>query len=246
MLQHATPIVQTRDVHHSFRQGQKALSGLELSVPEGSIFGLVGPNGSGKTTALCLLTGLYRSQQGSIQIMGRDLKNDRLSVLLHMGVLIESPSLYAHLSARDNLRIYHALYGVGLGRVEQVLELTGLAETGRKKVKHFSLGMKQRLAVALAILPDPKLLILDEPTNGLDPAGIADLRQLLVQLNRENNMTILLSSHILTEIEKICTHIAVLRKGELLYQGSLPEFRSLSGEQVSLEQQFLQLTNINA
>lgn len=243
MQPYSQPIVQTRGIHHRFPQGQKALEGFELNVPEGSLFGLVGPNGSGKTTALCLLTGLYRTQQGSITIMGRDLQHDRLSILLHMGVLIESPSLYGHLSARDNLRIYHALYGVGLQRVEEVLELTGLSDTGRKKVKHFSLGMKQRLAVALALLPDPKLLVLDEPTNGLDPAGIADLRNLLVQLNRKCGMTILISSHILTEIEKICTHIAVLRKGQLLYQGSLPEFRSLSGEEISLEQQFLQLTN---
>lgn len=236
-MQETSPILQTQGLQYSFGGGRRQLSGLDLQIPEGAIYGFLGPNGAGKTTTLCLLTGLYRLQEGSVQIFGYPLQHHRLQIALRTGVLIESPSLYGHLSAKDNLMLYRQIYGVSLERVNELLALTGLAETGTKKVRYFSLGMKQRLAIALALLPEPRLLILDEPTNGLDPEGMQQLRELLQLLNRKYGITILLSSHLLSEVEKLCTHIGILVAGQLRYQGSLQDFRNVvrSGAMLYLE-----------
>ena len=236
-MQVTSTILQTQGLQYSFGGGKAQLSGLDLQIPEGAIYGFLGPNGAGKTTTLCLLTGLYRLQEGSVQIFGYPLRQHRLQIALRTGVLIESPSLYGHLSAKDNLLVYRQIYGVSPERINELLVLTGLAHTGSKKVRYFSLGMKQRLAIALALLPDPRLLILDEPTNGLDPEGMQQLRELLQLLNRKYGITILLSSHLLSEVEKLCTHIGILVSGQLRYQGSLQEFRSVvrSGNMIYLE-----------
>lgn len=236
-MQETSTILQTKGLQYSFGGGRQQLSGLDLQIPEGAIYGFLGPNGAGKTTTLCLLTGLYRLQKGSVQIFGYPLQQHRLQIALRTGVLIESPSLYGHLSAKDNLMVYRQIYGVSPDRVSELLALTGLANTGTKKVRYFSLGMKQRLAIALALLPEPQLLILDEPTNGLDPEGMQQLRELLQLLNRKYGITILLSSHLLSEVEKLCTHIGILVSGKLRYQGSLHDFRTVarSGNMIYLE-----------
>ena len=196
---------------------------IDLDVQKGTIYGFLGPNGSGKTTTLSLLLGLLNNQKGDIEIFGQPLHTNRMAIFKKTGSLIETPSLYGHLTARENLEVYRPIYGVSKERVHEVLQIVGLEDTGKKTAKKFSLGMKQRLAIALALLPNPELLILDEPSNGLDPGGIIELRQLIKKLNKEYGMTIVISSHLLSEVEKMVTHVGIIYKGKMLFQGSLPE-----------------------
>ncbi|OLY93246.1 ABC-2 type transport system ATP-binding protein [Cnuella takakiae] len=230
-------IVQTQQLTHRFSGGQPVLQDVNLEVPEGSIYGFLGPNGAGKTTTLRLILGLLATQQGSVSILGRDLKEQRVAVLRQVGSLIEQPSLYAHLTAKENLEVYRGVYGVDKIRVTEVLHLVGLAATGSKKAKQFSLGMKQRLSIALALLHQPKLLILDEPTNGLDPNGIIETRELVQRLNREAGVTIIVSSHILAEVEKMATHMGIIHGGRLLFQGTLPQLQALKQKQAFVQLQ---------
>ena len=219
-------------LEYSYSRKERILQNINLHVEKGSIYGFLGPNGSGKTTTLCLLLGLLKNQKGKIEIFDKEIDKDRIGILKKVGTLVENPSLYGHLTAIENLEVYKAIYGVSKDRILEVLESTGLSNTGNKKAKQFSLGMKQRLAIALALLPAPALLILDEPTNGLDPAGIIELRELLVKLNKEHGITILISSHILAEIERIVSHIGIIYKGRLLFQGKLDELHEVHQNQL--------------
>ena len=228
------PIIQTSGLSYRHSRHVPTLSNINLCVPRGSIYGFLGPNGSGKTTTLSLLLGLLPNQQGEIEIFGQHLQANREAVLGKIGALIETPSLYGHLTARENLEVYRSTYGATKARVEEVLRIVGLADTGKKLAKQFSLGMKQRLSIALALLPSPELLILDEPSNGLDPAGIIELRALVKQLNQEHGMTIVISSHLLGEIEKMVSHVGILYKGQLLFQGPLAELRQLQQQGAKL------------
>lgn len=216
-------VIKTTGLSYRYSKEVKTLSRINLQVERGSIYGFLGPNGSGKTTTLSLLLGLLNNQEGRIEIFGQELTANRVDILKRIGSLIESPSLYGHLTAKENLEIYRALYGASKERVAEVLKIVGLKDTGKKSTKKFSLGMKQRLAIALALLPNPELLILDEPSNGLDPSGIIELRQLIRTLNKEHGMTILISSHLLSEVEKMVSRVGIIYKGEMLFQGSLPE-----------------------
>ena len=218
-----TYIIQTKGLSYRYSKDIKTLSGIDLRVEKGSIYGFLGPNGSGKTTTLSLLLGLLKNQEGSIEIFGKELKSGRIGILKKIGSLIESPSLYGHLTAKENLEVYRTVYGVSKQRIDEVLKIVGLTATGKKTVRKFSLGMKQRLSIALALMPQPELLVLDEPSNGLDPAGIIELRELVKTLNREYGMTILISSHLLAEVEKMVSHVGIIYKGEMLFQGSLAE-----------------------
>jgi ABC-type multidrug transport system ATPase subunit len=219
-------VIKTNALSYHYSAQEKTLSGINLQVEQGSIYGFLGPNGSGKTTTLSLILGLLDSPDGSIEIFGQHLHSNRIGVLKKIGSLIESPSLYGHLNAKENLHVYREVYGVSKARVDEVLQIVGLGETGKKMVKKFSLGMKQRLSIALALLPDPELLILDEPSNGLDPAGIIELRELIKRLNRDHGMTILISSHLLGEVEKMVTHVGIILKGKMLFQGTLSDLHS--------------------
>ena len=219
-------IIKTSNLSYQYAKGIKTLSDISLQVERGSIYGFLGPNGSGKTTTLSLLLGLLKNQQGEIEIFGQHLQSDRINILKKIGALVETPSLYGHLTARENLEVYRKDYGVSGDRIDEVLHTVGLTDTGKKLVKRFSLGMKQRLAIALALLPNPELLILDEPSNGLDPAGIIELRELVKTLNKKYGMTIVISSHLLSEVEKMVSHVGIIYKGELLFQGTLPELHS--------------------
>jgi ABC-2 type transport system ATP-binding protein len=212
--------VETRKLTHQFAT-ETVLRHLDLQVPAGAIYGFLGPNGAGKTTTLRLVLGLLRLQSGSIEVLGRPLQGNRLEVLRDVGSSIESPSLYAHLTARENLEVWRRVFGCPSRRIDDVLSLVGLASTGRKRADQFSLGMKQRLSIAVALLHEPPLLILDEPTNGLDPHGILEVRDLLTTLNRERGLAVLVSSHILAEIEKLVTHVGIINRGELVFQGTL-------------------------
>lgn len=218
--------IETIDLTHKFRAGETALNQVNLQVPEGSIYGFLGPNGAGKTTTLKLILGLLKKQRGKIRVFGKPFEKNRLETLRHTGAMIESPSIYGQLTAIENLKILQKVYQCPKERIQEVLELVGLAQTGNKKANQFSLGMKQRLSIAIALLHSPSLLILDEPTNGLDPNGIIEIRELLQNLNRNHGITILVSSHLLSEIEKLVTHVGIINQGKILYQGTLAELMS--------------------
>lgn len=226
-------ILETSDLSHRFAS-HDVLRGVSMQVPEGSIYGFLGPNGAGKTTTLRLILGLLKTQQGEIRIFGKRFDRERIAILRNVGSMIESPSLYDHLTAAENLRLMQLIHRCSQSRIREVLELVGLADTGKKRVKQFSLGMRQRLSIAGALLHRPSLIILDEPTNGLDPSGIIDIRNLLIELNRQQGCTILVSSHLLTEIERVATHVGILGKGRLLFQGTIDELRRHRQEVLSV------------
>jgi ABC-type multidrug transport system ATPase subunit len=223
---HNSAIIKTTGLCYHYSKSVQTLFDINLEVEKGSIYGFLGPNGSGKTTTLSLLLGLLNNQKGDIEIFGQHLEANRTEILKKVGSLIETPSLYNHLTARENLEVYRRIYGAPKTRVDEVLDIVNLGETGKKTVKKFSLGMKQRLSIALALLPSPELLILDEPSNGLDPAGIIELRKLIKKLNKAFGMTILISSHLLTEVEKMVSHVGIIYKGKMLFQGSLQELHT--------------------
>lgn len=222
----ANPCIETINLTHKFSNGEAALNRVNLQVIEESIFGFLGPNGAGKTTTLKLILGLLKKQYGAISVFGKPFEKNRVETLRRIGSMIESPSIYGHLTAIENLKILQKVYQCPKERIQEVLELVGLARTDGKRASQFSLGMKQRLSIAIALLHSPSLLILDEPTNGLDPNGILEIRELLQNLNRNHGITILVSSHLLPEIEKLVTHIGIINQGKILFQGTLAELMS--------------------
>lgn len=212
------------NLSHKFSKNTPILNNISLSIPKGSIYGFLGPNGAGKTTTLKILLGLIKKQSGEISLLDKNIEDNRLEILQSIGSLIEMPSIYAHLSAYENLLVWQKIYDCDISRINKVLEIVGLNKTDKKKAGSFSLGMKQRLGIAIALLHNPKLLILDEPTNGLDPNGIIEIRELLINLNKQEGVTILISSHLLSEIEKLVTHIGIINNGNVLFEGSLDKF----------------------
>lgn len=227
-------ILETDGLVHSFSNDEVVLHGISLGVEESSIYGFLGPNGAGKTTTLRLVLGLLAKQEGSISLFGKDLETHRVESLRRIGSLIESPSIYAHLTAEENLRVLQKVYRCPRSRIGEVLELVGLAHTGKKRAGQFSLGMKQRLSIAIALLNSPSLLILDEPTNGLDPNGMIEIRELLRRLNRKHGITILISSHLLAEIDRLVSHIGIINKGQMMFQGTLDELKAKQQQSVSV------------
>ena len=222
--------LETANLVHKFSEKEIVLNDINLQVIEGSIYGFLGPNGAGKTTTLRLILGLLKKQQGEISIFGKIFEKNRVGILKNIGSLIESPSIYGHLTASENLALLQKIYQCPKSRIQEVLNLVGLPNTGGKKARQFSLGMKQRLSIAIALLHNPSLLILDEPTNGLDPNGMIEVRELLTKLNQENGITIVISSHLLAEIEKLVTHIGVINKGKMVFQGILDELKNKQKE----------------
>ena len=217
-------ILETQDLSHSFGS-DLVVDRVSMRVEQGSIYGFLGPNGAGKTTTLRLILGLLKKQKGQIVIFGKDFAAHRIDTLRKVGSMIESPSIYSHLTAGENLLLLQKIYQCPRSRITEILELVGLAHTGKKKAGQFSLGMKQRLAIANALLPEPRLLVLDEPTNGLDPNGIIEIRELLLDLNRKLSISILISSHLLSEIERLVTHIGIINKGRMMFQGTLEDLK---------------------
>ncbi len=222
--------IETNNLTYKYSEDAIVVNNINLQVPEGCIYGFLGKNGAGKTTTLRLLLGLLKRQKGSIKIFNRSFDENRIEILKQTGSLIESPSFYAHLSAKDNLKILQKIYQCPTQRIEEVLQVVGLAKGENKKVSQFSLGMKQCLSIGIALLHNPKLLILDEPTNGLDPNGIIDIRELLKKINTDLGTTIIVSSHLLSEIERLVTHIGIINKGSLLFQGTYAELKSMQNE----------------
>lgn len=198
-------------------KGKYALKDLSMQVEEGSVYGFVGENGAGKTTALRIITGLTFQSGGCIELLGEDEPSKINMVRKHLGCIIENPSVYLSMTAKQNLEIQRLQRRLDDKKKEwELLELVNLQDTGKKKVKDFSLGMKQRLGLAIALLGDPRFIILDEPTNGLDPTGIIELRELIKKINTERNITFLISSHILNELDQLATHYGFIHEGRMV------------------------------
>ncbi len=215
--------------------GRAAVRDLSLDVPAGSLYGLLGPNGAGKSTIIGCMLGQVYPDAGRVHVDGHDVAADRRRALARVGAIFEAPAFYDYLSGRRNLRLFSSLTGPATPqRVAEVVRLTGLTARIDDRVGSYSHGMRQRLALAQALLPDPRVLILDEPSDGLDPEGIREMRDLVLTLNREWGLTILLSSHLLGEVEQVCTHVAILREGRLCYAGPWRE-RAASNRWLRLE-----------
>ncbi|MBU7594695.1 ATP-binding cassette domain-containing protein [Metabacillus halosaccharovorans] len=205
-------------------QKNMALDKVSVKIEKGSIYGFIGQNGAGKSTLIRVITGLAYPSSGTYELFGENNERDIIEARKRIGTIIEGPALYPQMTAKENLEAYRFLKGIpGKECIEKTLKLVGLQNTGKKKAKNFSLGMKQRLGLGIALLGDPEFLILDEPINGLDPMGVVEIRELLKKLNREYGITILISSHILSELHLLATHYGIIHKGELLEQLSAKE-----------------------
>ena len=234
-----TNIIET----HGLTKGagsQLRVNHIDLRVPEGCVYGFLGPNGAGKTTTLKLLLGLLKPTEGTITLLGKKMTSqNRLALLKHTGSLIESPSFYGHLTGLENLQIIAKPKKVPADEITAVLNTVRLYEQKDKKVKQYSLGMKQRLGIAMALLGNPRLLILDEPTNGLDPAGIQEIREFIKNLPILRQMTVIVSSHLLSEMEQMADRVGIINHGSLVFQGTMAALEAQGG---NLEDAFLKLT----
>ena len=230
------------ETNHLSKQSGKTyrVHDLSMAVPKKCVYGFLGPNGAGKSTTLKMILGLVHPSQGSIKLFGKVMNSaNRLSILRQTGSLIENPGGYGHLTGLENMQIIQKLKGVSEAEIAPALKTVRLYDQRDKKLSNYSLGMKQRLGIAMAILGNPKLLILDEPTNGLDPAGIQEMRQLICSLPKERNMTVILSSHLLSEIEQMADQVGIIHHGRMLYQGTLADLET-QGD--NLEDVFLEMT----
>lgn len=205
----------------------RVVDGVELKVPEGAVYGFLGPNGAGKSTTMKMILGLVRPSAGEVDILSERMSRaNRLEILSQLGSLIESPSCYKHLTARENLDIIRRLKGLPAEAVDEALETVGLTTTGKKPAGQFSLGMKQRMGIALAIMGNPRLVLLDEPTNGLDPEGIHVMRAFIRTLPERCGTTVLVSSHLLSEVEQMADHLGIISQGKMVWQGSLASLKA--------------------
>ena len=227
-------IIETRKLSYRFGANQ-VLDQVSLQVEAGSIYGFIGPNGAGKTTSIKILLNLLQTEDKKVFLFGKEFRNNRIDILSRVGSLVEQPAIYYHLSGRENLINRARLLQISEVRVDEILKLVGLSEHADKKAGQYSLGMKQRLGIGLALLPDPELLILDEPTNGLDPNGIIEIRNLLRKLVYEMGKTVFISSHLLSEVEKMVSHIGIINHGKLVFQGSLEELHKISKKQIHIQ-----------
>lgn len=222
----SNPIISVQGLSYAYTRKASVLNNLNLSVPQASIYGFLGANGAGKSTTIRTILGLLRPQAGQVQLFGKNISKERISILGNIGSLIEAPSIYKHLSGYDNLKVLCQYLNLPNSRIEEVLAMVNLQQHSRKASKKYSTGMKQRLGLAMALLSDPDLLILDEPTNGLDPKGIIEIRHIIKQLN-EAGKTIFLSSHLLSEIEKLATQVGIIRDGTMIFQGTIQALEQL-------------------
>lgn len=220
-------VLKTENLTKKYRKFT-ALDGLTMSVPKGSIYGFVGRNGSGKTTLIRVICGLQEPNKGSYSLYGIDRKSGSITKSRRrMGAVVETPAIYTELSARDNLKQQYRVLGLpSFDGIDELLQLVGLSETGKKKAGNFSLGMRQRLGIAVALCGNPDFLVLDEPINGLDPQGIVEIRELILKLNRERQITVLISSHILDELARLATHYGFIDHGRIVREMSAEELEA--------------------
>ncbi len=219
-----------------------AVDQLDLCVPQGSVYGFLGPNGAGKTTTIRMLLGLIRPSAGKVMLFGSSLGEERVSLLGRIGALVEAPSLYPHLTGRENLELVRRMTGGQPIEVERALSIVRLQADANRIAGQYSMGMRQRLGLALALLSDPDLLILDEPTNGLDPAGIHEIRELIRQLPEQEGVTVFLSSHLLSEVEQVATDIGIIDRGRMIFQGTPDQLRARYQDHVILDTDRLEET----
>lgn len=217
-------VIETQNLCKSYGRN-KVLQSVNMHVPKGAIYGVVGRNGAGKTTFIRIITGLQHATEGEYLIYGASNSSEQIGKMRkRVGAVVENPAVYMDLTAEDNIKVQNSILGVPTNEgVKELLELVGLADTGKKKAKNFSLGMKQRLGLAIALTGNPDFIILDEPINGLDPQGIIEIRELILKLNRERGITFLISSHILDELSKLATHYGFIEKGSLVKELSADE-----------------------
>jgi ABC-2 type transport system ATP-binding protein len=212
-----------------------AVRGLDLHVPTQSVYGFLGPNGAGKTTTIRMILGLQRPDRGELLVFGQSLEEERLDLLRRMGSLVDTPSLYPHLTGRENLEVHRRLLGLPLAAIDEALQTVDLLSVARRLVQTYSHGMRQRLGIACALLGNPELLVLDEPTNGLDPNGIHEIRTLIRNLPKERGITVFLSSHLLSEVDQVATHFAILSQGELQFQGTKQDLMRRSNPSLRID-----------
>lgn len=230
----AIMVIETKNLTRRFGK-HVSVKNIDLQVPKGEIYGFLGPNGAGKTTTIRMLLGLIRPTSGEIRIFDESLDGHEMSILQKIGSLVEAPSYYAHLSGFQNLKIITTMLGLSERRIGEVLDIVRLSKDARRPVKGYSLGMRQRLGIAMALIGSPELLILDEPTNGLDPAGIQEIRELITRLPHDYGVTVLVSSHMLSEVEQMATHVGIIHQGELIFQDSLHALTARSMPQLRIE-----------
>lgn len=211
---------------HKYFGSVRAVDGISLTVNKGDVYGFLGPNGSGKTTTIRCMLGLITPKQGEVEVCGHNINTDLAAALAKVGVVVETPTLYQYLSGRKNLQLFADLKGVGRQQVDELLELVGLAARAGQKVSKYSLGMKQRLGLAQALLGNPELVVLDEPTNGLDPKGTREIRELIKSLSQQRQVTFFISSHLLHEVEQVCNRVGILRRGKMVSEGYVAELLS--------------------
>lgn len=216
-------ILMTNDLTKRYKK-HMSVDGLNLRIKRGQIYGFLGPNGAGKTTTIRMLLGLIKPTKGNIEVFGQSLKKNRIQILQRIGSLVESPTYYGNLTGRENLEAVRRLRDLPEKRVNEVLEIVRLTKVANRLTKEYSLGMKQRLGIAAAMLSNPDLLILDEPTNGLDPSGIQEIRELIKELP-EAGMSVLVSSHLLSEIDQMATQVGIINNGKMIFQDSIERLR---------------------
>jgi ABC-2 type transport system ATP-binding protein len=227
-------MIKTTDLTRKFK-GSTVVDQINLTIKKGEIYGFLGPNGAGKTTTIRMLLGLMKPTSGKIELFGEDVKHDHLKALKKIGSLVESPSYYGHLTARENLEALRKILQVHKSRIDEVLSIVRLTKDADRAVKGYSLGMKQRLGIAAAILGRPELLILDEPTNGLDPSGIHEIRDLIKSMPEQYGITILISSHLLSEIDQMATQVGIISKGQMIFQDSIETLRNKARAQIMIK-----------
>lgn len=226
-------VVETKNLTR--RYGKKlSVNNINLKVEKGSIYGFLGPNGAGKTTTIRMLLGLIRPTSGQIHIFNQEFSKHRMQILKRVGSLVESPSYYGHLSGFENLEIVAKLIKVPKSRIHEVLSIVRLTQAANQAVKGYSFGMKQRLGIATALLGNPDLLILDEPTNGLDPAGIHEIRELIKEMPKQHGITVVISSHLLSEIDQMATHVGIIDRGNLMFQDTIETLREQSAPKLTV------------
>ncbi|MCQ4087433.1 ABC transporter ATP-binding protein [Saccharibacillus sp. JS10] len=226
-------MIETRNLTKKYK-GTSAVNALNLSIPQGEIYGFLGPNGAGKTTTIRMLLGLIKPDSGLVRMFDQDLKKDRISILRRVGSLVEYPSYYGHLNAIENLETIRSILNVDKIRIDEVLHTVGLTKDAKRPVKGYSLGMKQRLGIASALLGSPELLILDEPTNGLDPSGILEIRELIKQMPKQQGITVLVSSHLLSEVEQMASSVGIINEGKMIFQDSMPNLQRQAGSEIHI------------
>lgn len=227
-------LLETHNLTKEYSGGEKAVDNINITVYKGDIYGFLGPNGAGKSTTMKTILGLVKPTSGNVIINGYDITKDREKAISKIGAMVEAPSFYGGLSGYKNLILMADLYGMPKGRVDEVLEMADITYAKDKKVYKYSLGMKQRLGIARAFLNSPDLVILDEPTNGLDPQGIKEIRELIQTLSKKYNVSFLISSHILSEIQAICNRIGIIQKGKLKAQGYVSDLLNTNEEIIEI------------